>query len=153
MRRSVQNIAAGVALSCLPCLPGAAAEPRLADTPPAEQRALGYSGDVPACDDSYVLAQIKWSFFDREKDYWKSELDILSFETTREIGYRTRGASFIPRRFCEARAAFNDGGRRKVTYTVSEGLGFLGLGSGVEWCVEGLDRNLAYAPDCAAAGR
>lgn len=153
MRRSVQNTAAGVALSCLSCLTGAAAEPRLADTPPAEQRALGYSGDLPACDDGYVLAQIRWGFYDRERDYWKSDLDILSFETMRETGYRTHGASFIPRRYCEARAEFNDGARRKVTYAIGEGLGFLGLGSGVEWCVEGLDRDLAHAPDCAAAGR
>ena len=39
---------------------------------------------------------------------------------------------------------------RTVIYDIGEGLGIIGLGYGVEWCVVGLDRNLAYAPACSS---
>ena len=31
-------------------------------------------------------------------------------------------------------------------------LGFIGIGSGVTWCIIGLDRNHAFSPNCRAAG-
>ena len=41
---------------------------------------------------------------------------------------------------------------RKVTYAIASSLGWLGVaGYGVDWCVEGLDRNFAYGADCRAA--
>jgi hypothetical protein len=129
------------------------AEPRLPDTPPAENRIVPFSGDIPSCDDPFVLAQIQSDFWNRERNYWSSELALDSFEAPNELGFRTRGASFIPRRFCETHAAFNDGERRKVVYAIVEGGGFIGIGWGVEWCVDGLDRNMAYMPGCTGAGR
>ncbi|MBV8473029.1 MAG: hypothetical protein JO107_13205, partial [Hyphomicrobiales bacterium] len=33
---------------------------------------------------------------------------------------------------------------------IGENLGIIGWGYGVEWCVVGLDRNLAYAPECTS---
>ena len=35
--------------------------------------------------------------------------------------------------------------RRKVDYSVRESLGIIGATWGVDFCVHGLDRNLAYA--------
>ena len=40
---------------------------------------------------------------------------------------------------------------RTVYYSVIEDGGFASFGSGVEWCVVGLDRNWAYNPACKAA--
>jgi hypothetical protein len=142
----------GLAFACVSWAPVLALEPRLGDVPPAEARAWPYSGELPGCDHSFVLAQIQRGFWDRERDYWNSALSLDAFDVVREIGFRTNGLSYIPRRYCEAQAQFNDGVRRKVVYQIGEGLGFIGLGWGVQWCVDGLDRNLAYAPHCKAAG-
>lgn len=132
--------------------PAAAKEPSLADTPPAEARMLPYSGVLPACDDGFALARIQRAFYDQESDYWRSGLAIESFGGVRETGLRVNGASYIPRRYCRARALFNDGRERAVVYELGEDLGFLGMGFGVTWCVVGLDRNHAFSPDCKAAG-
>jgi hypothetical protein len=117
---------------------------------PAEKRWGAYSGQVPACDDPGVLAWISKMFNYKESEFWNSPLQIASYDRIREIGLRANGASFIPRRYCVARAALTDSRYRLVVYQTQEDLGFAGLSSGIEWCVMGLDRNLAYAPSCSA---
>jgi hypothetical protein len=122
------------------------------NVPPAEDRYPPYTGILPLCSDSSVLQEVTWSFGKRESEFWNSDLAIVGFETPQEFGYRSNGLSYIPRRYCRAEAVFNDGVRRKVVYNVGEALGFIGLGSGVTWCVVGLDRNHAFSPNCRAAG-
>ncbi len=129
-----------------------AKEPGLADTPPAETWMFPYNGDIPSCDDSSVLWRIQYEFEARETNYWRSGLVIEGFGEPREIGFRTDGLSYIPRRYCRAQALLNDGKQREVAYEIGESLGFIGLGSGVAWCVTGLDRNHAFSPACKAAG-
>lgn len=119
---------------------------------PAEYRMPPYRGEVALCSDPGVLNEIATSFADRESDYWNSALAILGFEKETEFGYRTNGLSYIPRRYCRAEALFNDGRRRRIVYNIGEALGFIGIGPGVTWCVEGLDRNHAFSPNCRAAG-
>jgi len=132
----------------------AGSAPNLSDSPPAEMRIWpSYSADLPVCDDPVVLATIQRKFVSRESDYWTSSLAIESFSDVRETGFRSRGLSFVPKRFCKGRVALNDGAQRAVVYEIGEGLGFIGVGYGVEWCVDGLDRNHAFAPNCRAAGR
>ena len=113
---------------------------------------LPYTGVLPPCDDDFALARIQRAFYDQESDYWQSGLAIESFGGVRETGLRVNGASYIPRRYCAARALFNDGRERAVVYELGEDLGFLGLSFGVTWCVAGLDRNHAFSPHCKAAG-
>lgn len=129
----------------------ALAAPRDHDEP-AELRFPPYTGVLPACSDPYVLNEITSSFASREAEYWGAGLAIAAFEGTSEFGYRTNGASYIPRRYCRAEAIFNDGKRRRIVYNIGEALGFIGIGSGVTWCVVGLDRNHAFSPNCQAAG-
>jgi len=140
------------ALTCAFAQPAAAKEPSLADAPPAEARMLPYTGVLPACDDGFALARIQRAFYNQESDYWQSGLAIESFGGVRETGLRVNGASYMPRRYCAARALFNDGRERAVVYELGEDLGFLGLSLGVTWCVAGLDRNHAFSPHCKAAG-
>lgn len=143
---------AAFALTCALAPSAAAKEPSLADTPPAEARMLPYTGELPACDDDFALARIQRAFYDRESDYWQSGLAIESFGGVRETGLRVNGASYIPRRYCAAKAWFNDGRERAVVYQLGEDLGFLGMGFGVTWCIVGLDREHAFSPHCKAAG-
>jgi len=127
--------------------PGAEARPLV----PAERRYSPYDGYLPACDDPAALERVQSRFYDRESEFWKTGLEIVSFEQVKEIGYRSNGLDYIPRRYCTARAYMNDGRTRSVSYSINQDLGFIGIGFGVEWCVNGLDRNDAYAPDCKMA--
>jgi hypothetical protein len=122
------------------------------DRPPAEYRMPPYTSQMPGCSDPGVLSEISWSFRLREIEFWNSGLEILGFDPPVEFGFRTNGYSYIPRRYCHAEAMFNDGLRRRVVYNIGEALGFIGIGSGVTWCVVGLDRNHAFSPNCRAAG-
>ncbi len=117
---------------------------------PAEQRYSAYSGDLPGCDDPGVLARISDRFAQKEANYWNSPLQIAGFDRIREIGMRSNGLGYIPRRYCVARALDSDSKDRTVVYDIVEGMGMISWGYGVEWCVVGLDRNLAYAPACSA---
>jgi hypothetical protein len=139
-------------MACFFVQPAAAQTPAGPNDPPAEARVRPFTGELPGCADALVLAEIARKFWDRERDYWDSDLSLESFDAVRETGFRTRGASFIPRRHCAATARFNDGAVRQVIYTIGEDLGFIGYGWGVDWCVVGLDQSLAHAPACSAAG-
>ena len=90
---------------------------------PAEQRYAPYSGVVPACDDPGVLGQISDRFAQKESEYWNSSLQIGSYDRVREIGFRANGLSYIPRRYCIARALDSNGKSRTVIYDIGEGLG------------------------------
>lgn len=118
---------------------------------PAEKRFEDYSGELPPCDDPSVLSQITTRFEQKESQFWNSSLQIVAFERVKSIGIRPWGLDHIPRTFCIARAHLNDKSVHEVSYSVAEDLGFIGFGDGVEWCVEGLDRNYSYAPDCKMA--
>lgn len=117
---------------------------------PAEQLYSPYTAQLPPCDDPGVLARISDRFQQKESDYWGSTLQIGGFDRVRQIGFRANGLGYIPRRYCVARAEVSDLKLRAVVYAIGEDLGIIGWGYGVEWCVVGLDRNLAYAPGCQA---
>jgi hypothetical protein len=110
-----------------------------------------YDGYLPSCDDPAVSAKIAARFARKESEYWHSDLTLDHFDRYEQIGFRPWGESFIPRRFCTARVLTSDGIYRTVSFAVAEDLGIIGVGWGVEWCVSGLDRNLAYAPACKMA--
>ncbi len=119
---------------------------------PAEDRTIPYSGNFPACEDTWAL-QVITSAFNYSR-YWYSlqRLQLDHFEAVKEIGFRTNGPEFIPRRYCVGRAIFSDGRQREVKYNLIERGGFVGLGDGVEWCVVGEDPFHVYSPACRAAG-
>jgi hypothetical protein len=132
---------------------GAALAPAVArPLVPAERRYIPYYDLVPACADPAVFERIQGRFHDRESEFWNTGLEILGFDEVREIGYKTNGYDYIPRRYCIARAYLNDAKKpHQVSYSINEDLGIIGFGFGVEWCVGGLDRNDAYAPNCKMA--
>lgn len=119
---------------------------------PAERRYSPYNGVLPPCNDLNVFERIQSRFHAREAEFWNTGLEILGFERIQEIGYRTNGLDYIPRRYCVALADMNDGKIREISYSIDQDLGIIGwFGFGVEWCVGGLDRNDAYAPNCKMA--
>ena len=147
MQRSLFHRTALVLLALALALSSGAATAR--PQTPAEQRYSPYAGNLPLCDFASVLDKITSRFADRESEYWQSGLSIVAFDKVAEIGLRSTGLDFIPRRYCIARATFNTGAISTVSYAIGEDLGWLGAwGWGVDWCVEGLDRNFAAAPGC-----
>lgn len=118
---------------------------------PAEKRYYDYAGKLPACDDPGVLDRIKDRFSQTESEYWSTSLEIVSYDRVKLVAGRPWGLDHIPRNFCSARALLNDKSYHEVSYSVAEDLGIIGFGYGVQWCVQGLDRNLAYAPNCLMA--
>ena len=117
---------------------------------PAEERHHPFSGELPPCDDPVVLWKATVEHFDeKESGYWNSDLEIKAVVDIREIGYRSNGVAYIPRRYCVGKAEISDGASRQIVYQVQQSLGFAGFTIGVESCVVGLDRNLAYSPACS----
>lgn len=141
------RIVLGLVIAAVVSLPALAREME-----PAERREYpAYNANLPGCDNSFVLGEISDKFRTREDRFWSSDLRIVSFERVRETGWRPWGVDFIPRRFCTALVTTTDGIKRRIDYSVREGTGFIGLSWGTDWCIDGLDRNYAYAPHCRQA--
>ncbi|WP_424362507.1 hypothetical protein [Methylocystis parvus] len=152
-KRAVARLILGFAAVMAACSPALCRDGgRREYDPPAEFRYPPFTGAVPLCSDPWVFREISDKFASREQEYWNSGLVIAAFDGVAETGYRTNGLSYIPRRYCLGDAMFSDGKRRRIVYNIGEALGFIGLGWGVTWCVEGLDRNHAFSPNCRAAG-
>jgi hypothetical protein len=118
---------------------------------PAERREVPFDAHIPACTDPVVLYQISNRFATTESRFWNSGLTLLSFENVRQEAWRPWGLDFIPRRFCTGVVLVSDGRKRRINYTIREDLGFIGISWGTEWCIDGLDRQLSYAPLCKQA--
>ncbi|MGA0533315.1 hypothetical protein [Hansschlegelia sp. KR7-227] len=111
----------------------------------------GYSGRLPSCADPRVHGTIAGYFARREREYWGSSLELTAFTRPTELGYASWGGEFIPRRFCSAHTVTTDGRRRQIYWVIAEGMAPGSVGPGFDWCVTGLDRHYAFAPDCKMA--
>jgi hypothetical protein len=110
-----------------------------------------YDRDVPACDYAPALDRIIANFHTKEYRFWNSELRIVGVENIHETAMMPWAAQSIPRRYCSGLAVINDGARHPLFYSIAEDTDLIGNGWGVNFCVDGLDRNWAYNPDCRAA--
>jgi len=59
---------------------------------------------MPLCDDPFVLNSVSSAFGWREFEFWHSGLQMSEFRQVQEIGSRSNGVEYIPRRYCIARA-------------------------------------------------
>jgi len=109
-----------------------------------------YNRDLPACDYP-PLNRIIANFHTKEIRFWNSELRIVGIENIKETAMQPWAAQSIPRRFCSGTAVINDGARHPLWYSIAEDTGMIGMSWGVNFCVDGLDRNDAYSPACRAA--
>ncbi len=109
------------------------------------------ASELPACTEPLALGTISMRFAATERQYWNAPLNINNYYNVREIAYRPWGEGFQPRRYCSATVTLSDARQHAVYYAIIEDSGFQGYTWGVEWCIDGLDRNLAYAPNCKMA--
>ena len=110
-----------------------------------------YDRNMPACDYPPALDRIMGNFRNKEATFWNSELKIVGIENIRQTAVLPWAAQSIPRRFCSGTALINDGARHPIFYSIAEDTGMIGMDWGVNFCVVGLDRNMAYGPACRAA--
>jgi len=110
-----------------------------------------YDGNVPLCQAHGPLDHIVAHWGTKEDRFWNSKLELVGFENIRELAWEPWRSGTIPRRFCTASALVSDGKRHQIYYSIGEDTGMLGVTYGVEFCVEGLDRNWAYNPRCLMA--
>ncbi len=149
MAQKISRLNAALALlaASAVAIPPAAARPLV----PAERRYEPFDSVLPACDDSAPLNEILARFQERESEFWRTGLEIAAFAHIREIGFRSNGLDYIPRRYCEARVIMNNSKVSSVSYSISKDLGGIGDTFGIEWCIVGLDRMDAFAPNCKMA--
>jgi hypothetical protein len=110
-----------------------------------------YDRVMPACDYPAALDRIIANFRTKEFGFWNSELRIVGVEDIKETAVMPWAAQSIPRRFCSGTAVISDGQRHPMYYSIAEDTGMIGMDWGVNFCVEGLDRNWAYNAACRAA--
>jgi hypothetical protein len=110
-----------------------------------------YDRRLPSCDYPAALDRIIGDFQIKEARFWNSRLQIVGFENIQQTALMPWAAQSIPRRFCAGTAVINDGARHAIFYSIAEDTGMIGIDWGVNFCVVGLDRNLAYGPACRAA--
>jgi hypothetical protein len=110
-----------------------------------------YDQVLPPCDYRAALDRIIGDFQIKEARFWNSRLQIVGIENIQQTALLPWAAQSIPRRFCSATAVINDGARHAIFYSIAEDAGMISIDWGVNFCVVGLDRNLAYGPACRAA--
>jgi len=110
-----------------------------------------YDQVLPPCDYRAALDRIIGDFQIKESRFWSSRLQIVGIENIHQTALLPWAGQSIPRRFCSATAVVNDGARHAMYYSIAEDTGMIGIDWGVNFCVVGLDRNLAYGPACRAA--
>ncbi|CAH1665155.1 MAG: hypothetical protein KF735_01885 [Chelatococcus sp.] len=118
---------------------------------PMDLDPINVTRNLPACDSVAVVSEVAMRFASKESEYWNSDLRLAQFERIRQIALNPWGDDFIPRRFCRATTLVTDGVKREVIYSVRAGLGGIGFGWNVEFCVRGIDRGWSFAPWCKTA--
>ena len=143
--------ALALALAGLALTPPALARSAREEIAPSEEREFPFDANIPGCDDASVLEEITSKFVEKETQFWNSSLRIVGYERVERTAWRPWGLDYIPRRYCSAVALTSDGLKRRVDYSVRESLGYISATWDVQFCVRGLDRNLASAPACLEA--
>lgn len=115
---------------------------------PAETREHAYSANLSECDAPGVLSRIQSRFSTVESRFWDSKAEIVVIEQVRQAAFRPHGLDLIPRRYCQAVATMSNNRKLKLRYAIIEDAGIIGMSEGIQYCLEGYDRNYTAMPGC-----
>ncbi len=115
---------------------------------PAETREFGYSAQLVACDSPGILSHIQSRFSSTERRFWNSDAEIVAINRIQQAAFRPHGLDLIPRRYCKAVATMSNNRRLNLRYAIIEGGGIIGMSDGIQFCLEGYDRNFTAMPGC-----
>jgi hypothetical protein len=106
--------------------------------------------EARSCEDPSILADIQQRFrYQVHNVPHLPSVNITDFQGIQETRFFPYDEDHpISRRYCSATAALSDGDRRPIWYLIEDGMGFVGLGDNVEFCVAGFDRWLVYNGSC-----
>jgi len=97
-------------------------------------------GNFPACDAPRVLSHIQNRFGWADRHVLKRGLAIETIDRVHSNRSHTGNQYWsIPRLYCHGTAYMNDGHKRQIWWLIEGGMGFVGLGDNLEYCVSGLD--------------
>lgn len=102
------------------------------------------------CEDAGILARIS-AKFDYQVRHVPNlpDVSIAEFRKVHQHRYLPyREDRPIARRYCGATAVLSDGHKRDVWYLIEDGMGMIGIGDNVEFCVSGFDRWKVYNGRC-----
>ena len=143
MRRRFSWIAAACVAGLLACAPRAAFA--------ADVLIVAPEGDaIGPCADAGILGRISEKFRYQVRHVPNlPDVEISEFHRIHEHRYLPqREDRPIGRRYCGATALLSDGRQRSVWYLIEEGMGIIGIGNNVEFCVSGFDRWYVYNGRC-----
>ena len=101
-----------------------------------------------ACDAAGVLSHISGRFAWAERRTWKRGFVMERLENPRPNTHPYAAPGLIHRDYCVAAAVMTNGAVHTVYYAIEHGLGFAGIGRGVDFCVHGLDPWRVHDASC-----
>ena len=107
-------------------------------------------GDAGLCNQQSVLRRVVSDFGYQVRHVpHLPQVGITAMSDVRLTRYEPKNnPAQIERTYCKATAVLSDGQYRPVWYLVEEGQGFAGVGSNVEFCVDGFDRWYVFDASC-----
>ncbi|WP_127523908.1 hypothetical protein [Mesorhizobium sp. Z1-4] len=108
------------------------------------------ASDPGACADERVLTKISHRFRHQVRHVpGLPQVEIVGYSRLGQSRYRPSDDRHpIARRYCRGTADLSDGRRRNMWYLIESRMGFVGIGSNVEFCVAGFDRWHVYGGRC-----
>ncbi len=109
-----------------------------------------YEDDPGICGQAWVLGKITNRFHYQVTHVPNlPDVRITDFRSIHQHRYLPATEdSPIGRRYCGAKVLLSDGQDRDIWYLIEEGMGFVGIGDNVEFCVSGFDRWYVYNGRC-----
>lgn len=101
-----------------------------------------------ACNDAGALDHIVGRFAWAERTQWRRGFVIETIENPRPSGHPFAEPGLVLRDYCMADSVMTNGIASPVYYTIEHGLGFVGLGRNVDFCLPGLDPWRVHDGDC-----
>jgi hypothetical protein len=101
-----------------------------------------------ACTSPNALARIKQIFAWADRNQWHRGFVISEIGNPRPSGHPYAEPGLVKRDYCLADSVMTDGTAWPVYYVVEHGLGFVGVGSDIDFCVPGLDPWHIHDGDC-----
>ena len=108
------------------------------------------ASDSGACSDTRVLAKISHRFRHQVRNVpGLPNVEIVNYARLGQSRYKPSDDRHpIARRYCRGSVDLSDGRRRSMWYLIESRMGFVGIGSNVEFCISGFDRWHVYGGRC-----
>ena len=100
------------------------------------------------CDNAAAIDDIMDDFAWAEQTLWHRGFAMQSIDNPRPSGHRFAEPGLVKRDYCVADSVMTNGMQFPVYYAIEHGLGFVGIGSNVDFCVAGLDPWHVHDGDC-----